>query len=110
MTKKHQQNRDRRVGRLLSIVTAGLLSAFSASAQDVSAVELKPTRLSATIYLLEQQPPRAGNLAVSAGDDGLDKFSFSQRNSSHENFHRKDFAILSLMIPLKTEAPLIKHG
>ena len=71
MTQKYQRNRARRVGRLLSIVAPCLLGAVSASAQDVSAIELKPTQLSETVYLLEPEPPRAGNLAVSAGEDGI---------------------------------------
>ncbi|MEE2776218.1 MAG: MBL fold metallo-hydrolase [Acidobacteriota bacterium] len=68
---QHLLNRDGRVARLLVLVAAGVLAASSGSAQDVSAVELEATKLSDTVYLLLPSPPLAGNLAVSAGDDGI---------------------------------------
>ena len=68
---QHLLNRDGRVARLLVLAAAGVLAASSGSAQDVSAVELEATKLSDTVYLLLPSPPLAGNLAVSAGDDGL---------------------------------------
>ncbi len=71
MTRKHHRNRDRRVGRLLSIVALALSGVLSASAQDLSTAELKSTQLSETVYLLELEPPVAGNLAVLVGDDGI---------------------------------------
>ncbi len=71
MTKKHQAQPDPRVGRLLSMVVPALLMAVPASAQDVSSVEIRSTQLTETIYLLVSVPPMAGNLAVSAGEDGI---------------------------------------
>ena len=57
------------LGASLSIVTAGRSSA--SLAQDVSAVEITQTQLSETVHFLEPVPGLAGNLAVSAGDDGI---------------------------------------
>ena len=57
------------LGASLSIVTTGRSSA--SSAQDVSAVEITLTQLSETVHFLEPVPGLAGNLAVSAGDDGI---------------------------------------
>ena len=60
-------------GAGLSIIASGALGASSSSAlaQDVSAVEITPTQLSETVYFLEPVPALAGNLAVSAGEDGI---------------------------------------
>ncbi len=48
-----------------------LLSMSINSAPDLSAVEIEVTKLSDTVYLLIPQPPLAGNLAVSVGEDGI---------------------------------------
>jgi glyoxylase-like metal-dependent hydrolase (beta-lactamase superfamily II) len=55
------------------LVIAALVFASSATAQerDVSTVEIETTKLSDTVYLLLPVPPWAGNLAVSAGEDGI---------------------------------------
>ncbi len=55
------------------IAATVLLGAIPATglAQELSAIELKTTKLSERIYLLEAEPPRAGNLAVSVGEDGI---------------------------------------
>ena len=52
---------------------AGLCGAIAATATtpDLAAVEIRTTPLSERIYLLVTDPPTAGNLAVSAGDDGI---------------------------------------
>ena len=98
MKRKHQVTHEDGVGRIhrpgqvhpvmvsvaavafgagLSIIASGALgaasslSAAAALAQDVSAVEIKATQLSDTVHLLEPVPGLAGNLAVSAGDDGI---------------------------------------
>ena len=100
MKRKHQGTRESGVGRIhrpghvhpamvsvaavafgagLSIVASGALGASSsasasssaAAAQDVSAVEIKPTQLSDTVHFLQPVPALAGNLAVSAGEDGI---------------------------------------
>ena len=42
-----------------------------AATPDLTTVEIKTTPLSERIYLLVTEPPRAGNLAVSAGEDGI---------------------------------------
>ena len=49
------------------------LGAVSATAaeQDLAAVEIRTTPLTERIYLLVTDPPTAGNLAVSAGEDGI---------------------------------------
>ncbi len=60
--------------RTLPMIAATvLLGAFPAAglAQELSAIELKTTKLTERIYLLEAEPPRAGNLAVSVGEDGI---------------------------------------
>ncbi len=50
-----------------------LLGAIPATglAQELSAIEIETTKLSERIYLLEAEPPMAGNLAVSVGEDGI---------------------------------------
>ena len=55
------------VGAWLAV---GTVSA-SAATPDLAAVEIRTTPLSERIYLLVTDPPRAGNLAVSAGEDGI---------------------------------------
>ena len=61
--------------RLLSTITVTVLlnviSVSTTSAQELSAVQLETTKLSDRIYMLEPMPPMAGNLAVSAGEDGI---------------------------------------
>ncbi len=94
MKRKHQDTRESGVGRIhrpghvhpamvavaavafgagLSIIASGALGASSsaAAAQDVSSVEIRPTQLSDTVHFLEPVPGLAGNLAVSAGEDGI---------------------------------------
>ena len=51
-------------------LAAGAVSAAAAEA-DLAAVEIRTTPLSERIYLLVTDPPTAGNLAVSAGEDGI---------------------------------------
>ena len=48
----------------------GAVSATAAE-QDLAAVEIRTTPLTERIYLLVTDPPTAGNLAVSAGEDGI---------------------------------------
>ena len=55
------------VGAWLAV---GAVSA-SAAEQDLAAVEIRTTQLTERIYLLVTDPPTAGNLAVSAGEDGI---------------------------------------
>ena len=60
--------------RALSIFAATfLLGAVPATglAQDLAAIEIETTKLSERIYMLVAQPPMAGNLAVSVGEDGV---------------------------------------
>ena len=54
-------------------VAVTLLSGSLASAQqqDLSKVRQKAHQLTDTIWWLEPQPPLGGNLAVSAGEDGI---------------------------------------
>ena len=40
-------------------------------AQDLSKVKQETIQLSDTVYLIVPKPPYGGNLAVSAGDDGI---------------------------------------
>ena len=63
----------RRQGPLLMVAVAFLSGAISAtsSAQEMSDVEFKATKLSERVYLLEAEPPIAGNLAVFVGEDGI---------------------------------------
>lgn len=60
-------------GLLATFAAAVLLGAVSATAAtpDLAAVEIRTTPLSERIYLLVTEPPEAGNLAVSAGEDGI---------------------------------------
>ena len=60
-------------GLLPMLAAAVLLGAVSATAAtpDLAAVEIETTPLSERIYLLVSEPPEAGNLAVSAGEDGI---------------------------------------
>lgn len=51
-------------------VLSGAVSATAAT-PDLTTVEIRTTALSERIYLLVTDPPVAGNLAVSAGDDGI---------------------------------------
>ena len=51
-------------------LTVGAVSAMAAT-PDLAGVEIRTTPLSERIYLLVTDPPRAGNLAVSAGEDGI---------------------------------------
>lgn len=62
-----------RRGPLLMVAVAVLSGAISAtsSAQEMSDVEFKATKLSERVYLLEAEPPIAGNLAVFVGEDGI---------------------------------------
>ena len=55
------------VGAWLAV---GAVSATAAE-QDLAAVEIRTTPLTERIYLLVTDPPTAGNLAVSAGEDGI---------------------------------------
>jgi glyoxylase-like metal-dependent hydrolase (beta-lactamase superfamily II) len=49
-----------------------LLTAWqTGSAQELADVQLKATQLSSAVYLLEPDPPVAGNLAVFVGEDGI---------------------------------------
>ena len=59
------------LGAGLAVVASGPLGASSTAAQDVSDVEITPTQLSETVHFLEPVPGLAGNLAVSAGEDGI---------------------------------------
>ena len=56
-----------KVGAWLAV---GAVSATAAE-QDLAAVEIRTTPLTERIYLLVTEPPTAGNLAVSAGEDGI---------------------------------------
>ena len=60
----------RRFGSAL-LLAALLPAAGLAQGQDLSAVEITTTRLSDTLHMLQSDPPVAGNLAVSAGPDGV---------------------------------------
>ncbi len=80
MIEKSPESRIRRVGRLLAIAALGLAATLPASAQlniDDWAEQAgrdivwHQTQLSDTVYLLLPEPGRAGNLAVSAGEDGI---------------------------------------
>lgn len=51
-------------------LAVGAVSATAAE-QDLAAVEIRTTQLTERIYLLVTDPPTAGNLAVSAGEDGI---------------------------------------
>ena len=51
-------------------LAGGAVSATAAT-PDLADVEIRTTPLSERIYLLVTDPPRAGNLAVSAGEDGI---------------------------------------
>ena len=51
-------------------LAGGAVSAMAAT-PDLAGVEIRTTPLSERIYLLVTDPPRAGNLAVSAGEDGI---------------------------------------
>ena len=55
------------VGAWLAV---GAVSATAAE-QDLAAVEIRTTQLTERIYVLVTDPPTAGNLAVSAGEDGI---------------------------------------
>ena len=55
------------VGAWLAV---GAVSATAAES-DLAAVEIRTTPLTERIYLLVTDPPTAGNLAVSAGEDGI---------------------------------------
>jgi cyclase len=60
--------------RLLSTTLPTILCsiiAYPAFAQELDNVELKSTKLSEAVYMLEPVPPLAGNLAVSIGEDGI---------------------------------------
>ena len=60
--------------RFARVAVAAVLSgavAATAATPDLAAVEIRTTPLSERIYLLVTDPPTAGNLAVSAGDDGI---------------------------------------
>ena len=59
------------LGAGLAVVASGPLGASSTAGQDVSDVEITPTQLSETVHFLEPVPGLAGNLAVSAGEDGI---------------------------------------
>lgn len=59
------------VGAGLAVVTAERSSASLSLAQDLSQVEIASMQLSDTVYLLEPRPGLAGNLAISAGEDGI---------------------------------------
>ena len=59
------------LGASLAVVASGPLGASSTAGQDVSDVEITPTQLSETVHFLEPVPGLAGNLAVSAGEDGI---------------------------------------
>ena len=56
-------------GAGLAVITEGRSSA--SAAQDLSEVDFAVTRLSDTVHLVEPRPGLAGNLAVSAGEDGI---------------------------------------
>ncbi len=80
MTPNNQDRPIRRVGRLVAIAAIGLAAAIPAAAQlniDDWAEQAgrdivwKQTQLSDTVYLLLPEPGLAGNLAVSAGEDGI---------------------------------------
>jgi glyoxylase-like metal-dependent hydrolase (beta-lactamase superfamily II) len=47
------------------------VSAGAAENEDIYDVELESIRLSDTVYMLEPEPPTVGNLAISAGEDGI---------------------------------------
>ena len=80
MLENYPENRIRRVGRLLAIAALSLAAAIPAAAQlNIDAwaeqagrnIVWKQTQLSDTVYLLLPEPGLAGNLAVSAGEDGI---------------------------------------
>lgn len=63
----------KRPGLLSMIAAVVVFQVISATAlaQELPAVELKTTKLSEKVYLLEPEPPLAGNLAISVGEDGI---------------------------------------
>ena len=80
MTKDNSKGRARLARLCLAIAALGLTAAIPAAAQlDIDAwanqageqIVWHQTQLSDTVYLLLPEPGLAGNLAVSAGDDGI---------------------------------------
>lgn len=64
-------NTHHRLARLFAAAVLSGAVAATAATPDLAAVEIRTTPLSERIYLLVTDPPTAGNLAVSAGDDGI---------------------------------------
>ena len=58
-------------GLLSFSLMASCLCGISASAQDLSLVEQKVHKLSDTVWWIEPVPAYGGNIAVSAGEDGI---------------------------------------
>ena len=80
MIEKNPESRTRRVGRLLAVAAVGLAIAIPAAAQSYiddwakragEQIVWHQTQLGDTVYLLLPEPGLAGNLAVSAGEDGI---------------------------------------
>ena len=80
MTEKTPENRIRLACLYVAIAALGLAAAIPAAAQSYiddwaqragEQIVWKQTQLSDTVYLLLPEPGLAGNLAVSAGEDGI---------------------------------------
>ena len=61
----------RGIARTFAAAVLATAVAATAATPDLAAVEIRTTPLSERIYLLVTEPPTAGNLAVSAGEDGI---------------------------------------
>ncbi len=80
MIEKNPESRIHRLGRYLAIAAVALAVAIPAAAQSYiddwaqragEQIVWHQTQLSDTVYLLLPEPGLAGNLAVSAGEDGI---------------------------------------
>ena len=80
MTEKNPESRIHRLGRCFTIAALGLAITIPAAAQSYiddwaqragEQIVWRQTQLSDTVYLLLPEPGLAGNLAVSAGEDGI---------------------------------------
>ncbi|MBE65721.1 MAG: MBL fold metallo-hydrolase [Gammaproteobacteria bacterium] len=70
-----RRRRGKRTDRFREIVSFSLMASYlcgiAASAQDLSLVEQKVHKLSDTVWWVEPVPAYGGNIAVSAGEDGI---------------------------------------
>ena len=73
MPSRTKPSTELRTAPIVWALTAALLYTVAAAAQDrdLSKVKQKVHQLSDTVWWLEPQPPLGGNLAVSAGEDGI---------------------------------------